>query len=94
MWTPDLPVATNYRKLTSLPLCQNTNYTFIHIKIYRPLPIAMVWSPSDSRLVKREGSHCIICSEANPRMAQLVRMEAKTMAFMTDSHTPMSFTLN
>lgn len=65
----------------------------LYTEIYRPLPIAMVWSPSDARLVKREGSHCIICSEANPRIAQLVRMETKTMAFMTDNHTPMSFTL-
>ena len=50
----------------------------------------MSWSPSEVLLVKREGSHCMSCSEEKPRMAQLVRIPTNTMPRITSNQTPMS----
>ena len=49
----------------------------------------MTWSPSVESLAKREGSHCMSCSEEKPRMTQLVRMLTNTIARITSYHTPM-----
>ena len=58
-----------------------------------PLPRAINWSPSRASLVNSLGSHCMSCSEVNPRMAQLVRIATNTMVCITSNHTPMSLAL-
>lgn len=62
----------------------------LYMCTYRPLPSAMSWSPSEVLLVKREGSHCMSCSEEKPRMAQLVRIPTNTIPRITSNQTPMS----
>ena len=53
----------------------------------------MSWSPSSELLVKKDGIHCINCSEEKPRMAQLVIMATNTITLITSNHTPMSLDL-
>lgn len=62
---------------------------FVTLLPHLPLPSAMTWSPSAESLAKREGSHCMSCSEEKPRMTQLVRMATNTITRITSYHTPM-----
>ena len=64
------------------------------ITSYRPLPSAIVWSPSLVCLVNIHGSHCMSCSDANPSIIQFVSIETSTITFITWDQTPIFFTLN
>lgn len=73
-----------------LPLSTSGTNLFI---TYRPLPRAGVWSPPSPLRSNSHGNHCIICSEEKLMMAQLVRMDANTIACITENHTPISLVL-
>lgn len=60
---------------------------------YLPLPSAIAWSPSVASLVNNCGNHCINCSDEKPRIKQFVKIAMYTIAFITVSHTPISFPL-
>ena len=54
-----------------------------------PLPRAMTWSPPSDSREKKDGIHCMSCSEENPKMAQFVKIDTNTMTLITSYQTPM-----